>query len=108
MFTIEHHLTNLSIVFKAQPISPTLKSNPSHAISTEAIVDAQATEVFISGGKNNECLDWNETVDLSPPKLPWHDPVWSIELTLVISAVDVYGRIQDSKDWVSVGRGLKV
>lgn len=95
-------MTNMSIVYKIQPIASTVEVNLRRTVSTEVIGAVSLN------GNNNERLDWNETVELSPSKLPWHNGHWSIVVTWVISTVDVWGRIVDSDDWVSLAQGLNL
>lgn len=92
MFSIENH-TNMNIVFKNDPILSNLKSNETYT-SKESVVNESTM--------SDESIDYNIKVELEQSKLPWQDANWSIEITLVDSTVDVWGRIVDSDDWVSL------
>lgn len=91
MFSIEHNMTNMTIVYKVQPISTPSNQQCSNAV--EKIADAV-------DNNGNGCVDWNEQCELTSSKLPWNDVNWTVEITRVASTVDIWGRISDSKDWV--------
>lgn len=98
MFSIEHAKTNMQIVFKntSQPsLSPTSKAVESHPIDVTASLNKN------SSTNNTNNIDFNETVELATQKLPWHESQWAIDVTWVLSTVDVWGCIVDSDDYVS-------
>lgn len=100
MFSIQCPLANVEIVFKntSQPTpSQATKELNSHPID-RTMDNLNSND--LKATTNN--IDLNETLELAAPKLPWHESQWSIDVTWVISTVDIWGCIVDSDGYVSV------
>lgn len=88
MFSIEY-IANLLIVFAIQ-------SNASHPIK-ETVPIKNTSNIK----RTTDAVDLNETIELAALNLPWDRATWIIDLTMVISTVDVWGCISESDDFVS-------
>lgn len=89
MFLIDGLLDSWLIVFRNAPPKST------DAPKSRPLTTNQSTST------DEDFVDF-DSVDLPALHLPWDEPNWNIEVTNVTSPIDIWGRINDTQDWVSL------
>lgn len=114
MFSITDQATNMSIVFRKRlPVESASTTNPTNS---QLINHAPAVSITINQNNANKTAAAqtdrivhdtivlkkysNDVNELPAMKLPWNDPAWPISITAATATVDVWGRIDNSEEWV--------
>lgn len=97
MFTVDTQPTHCSIIYKRTPIKQ------EHPASELLIMIEDTAEVPRQNEKSK--AEANEITvlanELKPMTLPWNETLWTVNVSWVVSTVDVWGHLTDSQCLVS-------
>lgn len=100
MFSVHNQPTNFEIIFKVLPKD---QPKPKEFQLTKELTNSSPPSSKFQQLKINTITspEENETIKLKPIKLPWHESEWKVDVTWVVSTVDVWGQLSGSDALVS-------